>query len=86
MYHETDGQGMTIPVRLNRSVTLRQMQSSRKGDLAMVVHQQKAESSSYVKGVNKAIARNMQKDLNTWYREQSIMLEKLNRWDMTILP
>jgi hypothetical protein len=76
---ETEENESSIPVRLNRCIKLRQMHSSLKGNLSVVV-QHKAEGSSRVSGLNKAITRNVQRELQTWYRELSILMEKMNRF------
>jgi hypothetical protein len=76
---ETEGD---ISVRLNRCIRLRQMHSSIKGNLSVVVQHHKAEGSSRINGMNKAIMKNLQRELQTWYREKSMLLEKMNRLEL----
>ena len=72
--------GPSIPVRLNRSIVLQQLLASRRGDAASGgVRPHKAECSSHVMGLNKAVTRELNRHLQAWFREQTMVLDKMNR-------
>lgn len=71
----------SVQVRHTKTSFLRKVFSVNNADLAFLVNPPMGETNPTVVGQNKSVAKTMEKNVNTWYRERTYHTERLSRME-----